>query len=97
MKDCPFKYIFGKPRTGIHSMRIPILDWALVDTLMTIILAWFLAKWLKQPFWFVFIATFLVGEISHVIFCLDSAFTNHMRRILAPICTGPGAQTIHQH
>jgi hypothetical protein len=92
MADCPFKYIFGKPRTGIHTMRIPIVDWALVDTLATVVLAWFIAIWIKQPFWYVFIITFLVGEISHVLTCLDSSFTNRMRRILAPIGTESEAQ-----
>lgn len=92
MTDCPFKYIFGKPRTGIHSTRIPILEWALVDTLMTVVLALFIAKWLKQPFWFIFLVTFLIGEISHVLFCLDSSFTIHMRRILTPSGTESGAR-----
>lgn len=69
-------------------MRIPIVDWALMDTLATVVLTWFLAKWLKQPFWFVFVITFLIGEISHLATCVDTAFTNRMRRILAPIGTG---------
>ena len=74
MADCPFKYILGKPRTGIHSIRIPVLDWALVDTLMTVLLAWILARWLKKSFLVVLLMTFIVGELSHVIFCVDTAF-----------------------
>jgi hypothetical protein len=81
MTECPYKYIFGKPREGAHAIRIPILDWALVDTLMTILLAWFLAKYLKQPFWFILLVTFLIGEIFHAIFCLDSAFINQIKKI----------------
>jgi len=73
MADCPFKYIFGKPRTGVHSIRIPILDWALVDTAATVLLAWFLAKWLKKPFLFILLITFLAGELSHIVFCVDTA------------------------
>ena len=81
MKECPYNYIFGKPREGVHAMRIPVLDWALIDTLMTILLAWFISRLLKQPFWFVLIVTFLIGEIFHAIFCLDSAFINQIKKI----------------
>ena len=92
MTDCPFKYLFGRPRTGVHSTRIPVLDWALADTLMTVVLAWILARWLRKPFLFVFILTFLVGEFSHVIFCVDTAFTHRMIGTRAPTDTVAGAQ-----
>lgn len=93
MTDCPFKYLFGRPRTGIHSTRIPILDWALADTAMTVVLAWLLARWLMKPFWFVFLLTFLVGEISHLLTCVDTAFTRRMTDILAPSGTVAGARS----
>ena len=92
MESCPFKYLFGRPRTGVHSMRIPVLDWAVADTIMTIILAWFLAKWLRRPFLLVLLLTFLVGEISHVKFCVDTAFTRRMIGTRAPNDTAVGAQ-----
>jgi succinate dehydrogenase hydrophobic anchor subunit len=81
MKECPYKYLSGKPREGVHTVRIPILDWAFVDTSVTALFAWFLAKHLKQPFWFVLLVTFLIAEISHAYFCVDSAIMDQIKKI----------------
>jgi hypothetical protein len=55
-------------------MRIPVLDWALVDTLMTVIGAWVLQRTIFTHYSFlqVLIGFFLLGELLHAIFCVDS-------------------------
>lgn len=37
-------YLFGHPRQGIRQIRIPILDWSLIDTLATYWAAAYLAR-----------------------------------------------------
>jgi len=70
--QCPFKDIFGKVREGPHSYRI--FDVAIVDTLLTILLAWILQKIFFKNFSFliVLVVTFIVGELMHWYFCVDS-------------------------
>ena len=70
--SCPFKDIFGKVREGPHSYRI--LDVAVVDTVLTILLALLLQKLFFQNFSFLIILawTFIIGEIMHWYFCVDT-------------------------
>jgi hypothetical protein len=68
--SCPYKDIFGAPGTGVHRWRIPILNIALVDTLMTVLLAFGIFKIFNfKSFWIVMLWTFIVGEISHWLAC----------------------------
>jgi hypothetical protein len=70
--SCPFKDIFGKVREGPHSYRI--FDVAVVDSVLTILLALVLQKLFFQNFSFlkVLAVTFIVGELMHWYFCVDS-------------------------
>jgi hypothetical protein len=73
MDKCPYKSIFGDPGTGVHRWRIPVLDMALVDTLLTIILAFGIFKTFNfKSFWIVMLWTFVVGEIFHWLFCVQT-------------------------
>lgn len=73
MGKCPYKNIFGAPGTGVHRWRIPILNIALVDTLMTVLLAFGIFKIFNfKSFWIVMIWTFIVGEIFHWLACTRS-------------------------
>jgi len=77
MSKCPYKSIFGEPRTGVHTRRIPVLDIALADTVMTVIGAWALQHWVfpDVPFWKVFLAFFIFGEILHWMTCVKTPVT----------------------
>jgi len=70
--SCPFKDIFGKPGTGAHSYRI--FDVAVVDTVLTILLALLLQKVFFKNFSFLIILawTLIIGEIMHWYFCVDT-------------------------
>jgi len=72
MATCPYRDIFGKVREGPHSYRI--FDVAVVDSVLTILLALFLQKIFFQNFSFlkVLAVTFIVGEVMHWYFCVDS-------------------------
>ena len=77
MSGCPFSNLFGAPRTGAHSIRIPVLDIALVDTVLTFVAAWFLQRAFFQttPYLTVLLIFAILGEILHVVFCVETRVT----------------------
>jgi hypothetical protein len=70
--SCQYQDIFGKPRQGIHKYRIPILDIALADTLLTVALAFIVSKVFNIPFAVSFIIFILIGIVLHKIFCVNT-------------------------
>jgi hypothetical protein len=79
--SCPFKDIFGKPGTGVHSLRGPG-NIAVVDTTLTIIGAFLLSKYFKTPFLITLLLFFLIGELLHWIFCVDSTVILKIKSLL---------------
>lgn len=67
---CPYKYIFGKEKTGVHSYRI--FNIAIVDLISTIIVSWIISKYFNLNFNETSIALLLLGIISHRIFCIET-------------------------
>jgi hypothetical protein len=78
VNNCPinflaqYKDIFGKPREGIHSYRF--MNFAIADTLLTIALAFIIALIFNLDLITCIIITFIVGELSHYLFCVDTQF-----------------------
>ena len=70
MNLCKYKDIFGKPNTGVHSYRI--FNIAIVDVLLTILVAFIIALLIKKPFWIVLLILFLLGIILHHLFCVKT-------------------------
>lgn len=64
---CKYKNIFGELRTGFHSIRI--MDIAILDVLVVILLAK-VFTWLSFNFWSSLCYLFLLGIISHRVFCV---------------------------
>jgi hypothetical protein len=71
--SCPYKNIFGKVKEGVHSYRI--FDFAVVDTVLTLLLAFFLARVLKQNVLFVFTWLLVIGVFVHKAFCVETTLT----------------------
>ena len=67
---CEYKDILGAPRTGVHRYRI--FNIAVVDVLLTLILAFFIHKMTNWRLWKVIPITFLVGITFHWLFCVDT-------------------------
>ncbi len=65
---CHYKDIFGKPREGAHAYRI--LDIAVVDVAATVIVAFIINLVFGFIFWKSLVALFVVGVISHRLFCV---------------------------
>lgn len=70
--SCPFANILGVPETGVHSVRI--FGFALFDSILTIIGAYFIAKAYKINFWHSLVGFFIIGEVFHYIFGTNTAF-----------------------
>ena len=67
---CPFKNILGKPGEGIHKYRM--FGMALIDWVATIIAAILISLKFEKPFLYVFIGLFILGELLHWAFCVDT-------------------------
>jgi len=65
---CPYKLLFGVPGEGIHQFRI--LDIAVVDVLVVVLLAHFITVYTKGNFWYILLILFLVGIVAHRLFCV---------------------------
>ena len=70
--SCPYKDIFGKPGEKIHSTRI--FGLAAFDTLGTILISFLIAYSFKMCFWKTFAIIFILGEILHYLFGVQTAF-----------------------
>jgi hypothetical protein len=67
---CKYKDIIGKPNTGIHKYRI--FDIAVLDVAVTILAGFLLSWFFKWNLWYTLGGIFLLGIISHRIFCVRS-------------------------
>lgn len=67
---CQYKNIFGKPNQGIHSYRIANI--AIVDLILTIILAYIISQYMNNSFIYVFMAIFITGILLHRLFCVNT-------------------------
>jgi len=65
---CKYKDIFGKPNQGAHSYRI--FNIAIVDVLLTILAAYLLSIFTGYKMVYTLIFMFILGIISHRIFCV---------------------------
>ena len=65
---CEYKNILGKPGKGVHSYRI--FNIAIVDVLLTILAAYLISYFLNIKFILSLIGMFILGIISHRIFCV---------------------------
>jgi hypothetical protein len=67
-----YKDIFGKPKEGIHSIRI--FDFAIIDIIMTFVGAYFISKYYKINVCLIFTLLFIYGQILHALFCVETKF-----------------------
>lgn len=66
---CKYKDILGKPKEGIHSIRL--FNVAIMDVLFTIIGAYIIHLIVpKFKFWCLLLSIFFLGIILHHVFCV---------------------------
>jgi hypothetical protein len=69
---CPYANILGTPGQGVHAARI--FGFALNDTWMTVAAALITSFLFNITWWKSLIAWFVVGELLHVLFGVNSTF-----------------------
>ena len=67
---CKHRDIFGKPGEGVHSYRF--MGIALVDAILTIIVAFYVSKKYTVSFVKTLIVFFSAGVIVHRLFCVNT-------------------------
>jgi hypothetical protein len=65
---CKYSDIFGKPKQGVHSLRL--FDIAIIDLLMTLLLAYIISIYFNKNFFIVLFVLFISGIILHRLFCV---------------------------
>ena len=72
---CKYKDIIGKPNTGLrHKYRL--FDFAVIDISVTILAGFLLSWFFKWNLWYTLGGIFLLGVISHRIFCVRTTVDN---------------------
>lgn len=67
---CPFKNLFGAPRTGVHSLRL--FDVAVVDVLLTVIAGILLARYMKWNTLLTILLLIVISVPIHMMFCVET-------------------------
>lgn len=70
--SCPYSTALGIRGQGVHSSRI--MGFALNDILATMVLAVITSYSLKISFLYSFFIWFILGEVLHVAYGVDTAF-----------------------
>lgn len=69
MSLCKYKNIFGEPGKGVHSIRI--FNIAVVDLLLTLLVAYFISRMYKKiTFLEASVFMLVLGIILHRLFCV---------------------------
>lgn len=71
-----YKNIFGAPRTGAHAYRF--LDTAIVDFLMSIIIAIIITYITKIPLVLTTVAVLITGTLAHILFGVETNTTKYL-------------------
>lgn len=79
---CSHKDLLGEPKKGIHSFRIKIstYDFAIVDILLTIIVAIVISYKYNYNFFTTLMYMIILGIIVHYLFCVPTTLNNILFR-----------------
>jgi hypothetical protein len=80
---CPFRDMFGAPRTGAHSLRM--FDFAVVDVAGTVLVAWLIAHKTGTNFWLVLLGAFITGIVAHRLFCVQTRVSELLVELSAKV------------
>jgi hypothetical protein len=78
MSLCEYKDLFGKPMEDLHAYRIPIVNLATVDVVITAAAAYGISQYYNSSFWMVLVILFIIGIASHKIFCVDTQLNKYI-------------------
>lgn len=72
-----YKDILGKPNTGLHKYKL--LDTAVVDYVLTIVVAIVFSYYTKVPLVLSTILWFVIGIISHMLFGVETTVVKYFK------------------
>jgi len=67
---CKYRNILGKPKKGVHSLRI--FDIAIIDVLLTISASYIISYSFNIRFDLTLLSLFILGIILHRMFCVKT-------------------------
>jgi hypothetical protein len=67
---CKYKDIFGKPNEGVHELRDPIFNIAVIDVCATAAGALVISWLFNFKFSIVLVILFIIGILAHKMFCV---------------------------
>jgi hypothetical protein len=70
---CRYRHIFGVENEGVHKYRL--LNIAIVDTVLTMIVAFTFALYFKISFLLVFFVLLIIATLLHRLFCVETTLT----------------------
>jgi hypothetical protein len=70
---CKYRDIFGKVGSGVHSIRF--FNIAVVDTLLTFVLAYVINSYLKSNLLVIFFLLIVASILIHKAFCVETTLT----------------------
>lgn len=73
MSLCKYRDSFGKVGTGVHSLRL--FNIAIVDTLLTLVLAYIINSYLKSNLLIIFFVLLVLSILIHKAFCVETTLT----------------------
>ena len=73
MNLCKYRDSFGKVGTGVHSLRL--FNIAIVDTLLTLVLAYIINSYLKSNLLIIFFLLLVLSIAIHKAFCVQTTLT----------------------
>ena len=77
---CKYSEIFGKPKEGIHSIRIK--DIAIIDVIGTIVMSLIISCIINKSMIVILIILLLLGIILHRIFCVKTTIDKMIDKII---------------
>lgn len=86
---CRYRNLFGKPREGAHSYRI--LDVAVVDVVLTLLVAWAISYTWNVMYWKCALGLFLVGIVAHRLFCVRTKVDGFLTKFWLSLTSEKGA------
>lgn len=70
MSFCKYKDSLGKPNIGVHAIRDPLFNLAIIDVIMTIIGGMIISHIMDYSLTIILFLLFILGIILHRIFCV---------------------------
>lgn len=77
MGKCAWKNLLGESGKGIHSFRF--MNVAIVDVLLTFVLAFVINHFVKTNYFVVLLFCFSLGIILHKLFCVTTTVGNILK------------------